>query len=854
MAQETQSRQKQTVTIDGHRLTLTNLDKVLYPETGTTKADVLAYYAAIADVLIPHAADRPATRKRWVHGVGTAEHPGQVFFQKNLDDSAPKWVKRRPIEHKDHTNDYPLVNNLATLTWLGQIAALEIHVPQWKFGRTGVIRNPDRLVLDLDPGEGTGLQECAEVARFARAILKDVGLDPMPVTSGSKGIHLYAALDGRLTSDEVSEFAHELARALEAQHPDLIVSDMKKSLRVGKVLVDWSQNNGAKTTITPYSLRGRLRPFVAVPRTWRELAEKDLAHLDYEQVLARMKRRKDPLAVLLGASGAALEPTAERMAGFEISDVGADRLARYRAKRDASKTPEPVPAAGGKGAGAAASGKQSGQTFVIQEHHASRLHYDFRLEHDGVLVSWALPKGVPTDTKANHLAVQTEDHPLEYGSFEGRIPKGEYGAGEVTIWDAGTYELEKWRDDEVIATLHGEPGGGLGGPTKFALIRTGGEGREANNWLIHLMKDSPSVGERRRGTARAGTAPAGAAPTGTVAKPRAKETTRPRRDTVRPMLATLGGETDLSDDEDGEEGWAFEMKWDGIRALAFLGADDADVRLLTRNGNDVTVTYPEIADRLRESVGSGAAIVDGEIVALNAKSVPDFGLLQQRMGLTKPAEVEAAMREIPVQYLLFDVLERDGASLVAEPYDERRRQLLDLVHADGPVQVPPAFEGDLASAMRSSRELGLEGVLAKRRDSKYRAGRRSDSWVKIKHHKAQEVVVGGWRSGKGRRAGSVGSLLLGIPAEGGLRYVGRVGTGFKDRELEEIAERLAKRRRATSPFVDVPRPDASDAHWVKPDLVGEVEFGEWTSTGRLRQPSWRGWRPDKAADDVIREP
>ena len=264
------AQSKQAITVDGHRLVLTNLDKVLYPETGTTKADVLAYYAGIADVLIPHTTDRPATRKRWVGGVGTADHPGQVFFQKNLDESAPSWVKRRAIEHKDHTNEYPLVNNLATLIWLGQIAALEIHVPQWKFGRTGIIRNPDRLVLDLDPGEGAGLQECAEVARYARAILEDVGLDPVPVTSGSKGIHLYAALDGELTSDRASEFAHELARALEADHPDLIVSDMKKSLRGGKVLVDWSQNNASKTTIAPYSLRGQWRPFVAAPRTWRD--------------------------------------------------------------------------------------------------------------------------------------------------------------------------------------------------------------------------------------------------------------------------------------------------------------------------------------------------------------------------------------------------------------------------------------------------------------------------------------------------------------------------------------------------------------------------------------------------------
>jgi bifunctional non-homologous end joining protein LigD len=268
---------EQYVSIDGNRLKLTSLDKVLYPETGTTKADVLDYYARIADLMIPHVANRPVTRKRWVNGVGTADKPGQVFFQKNLGDGAPDWVARRILQHKDHVNEYPLANDRATLAWLGQIGALEIHVPQWQFGRTGVQKNPDRLVLDLDPGEGAGLPECVEVAKLARsAILTDMGLDPMPVTSGSKGIHLYAALDGKQNSDQVSAIAHELARALEADHPDLIVSDMKKSLRGGKVLVDWSQNSAAKTTVAPYSLRGKLHPMVAAPRTWRELASADL--------------------------------------------------------------------------------------------------------------------------------------------------------------------------------------------------------------------------------------------------------------------------------------------------------------------------------------------------------------------------------------------------------------------------------------------------------------------------------------------------------------------------------------------------------------------------------------------------
>ena len=293
---------KQVISVGGHTLTLSSLDKVMYPETGTTKADVLEYYTAVSNLIIAHARDRPATRKRWVDGVGTADQPGKVFFQKNLEDFAPEWVPRRTLEHKDHSNVYPLVNDLATLTWLGQVAALEIHVPQWRFGTDGQPQNPDRLVLDLDPGVGTGLAECAEVARYARTILKSMDFDPVPVTSGSKGIHLYAAVDGQSTSDQISAIAHDLARTLEADHPDLIVSSMKRSLRGGKVLIDWSQNSSSKTTVTPYSLRGRLRPTVATPRTWRELADPELAQLDYREVMKRMTRRADPLKALGAAA------------------------------------------------------------------------------------------------------------------------------------------------------------------------------------------------------------------------------------------------------------------------------------------------------------------------------------------------------------------------------------------------------------------------------------------------------------------------------------------------------------------------------------------------------------------------
>lgn len=789
----------ETVSVDGHRLKLTNLDKVMYEQTGTTKGDVLAYFAEIAPFLIPHAANRPATRKRWVHGTS-----GEMFFQKNLDDSTPSWVKRRTIRHKDHSNDYPLVNDLATLTWLGQVAALEIHVPQWQFGRTGVPKNPDRLVLDLDPGDGVGLRECAEVARWARAILRDMGLDPMPVTSGSKGIHLYAALDGKQDSAAVSAVAHELARALEADHPDLVVSDMKKAIRGGKVLVDWSQNNGSKTTVVPYSLRGRARPTVAAPRTWKELESKNLAQLEFTEVLARVKRSGDPLSGLTAGHLASLEPTAEHQAQFDATPEARDRLEKYRSMRDAKKTPEPVPAARAK--------PSEGQSFVIQEHHARRLHWDFRLEHDGVLVSWAVPKGVPTDPKQNHLAVQTEDHPLEYGTFEGTIPEGEYGAGVVTIWDAGTYELEKWRDgEEVIVTVQGEKHG----THKYALIHTGD-----NNWLIHLMQgSSPTRARKVVGSSRART-----------------------KRFIAPMLATLGTEDSLSVDDD----WAFEMKWDGIRAIATIAK--GSLTLASRNGIDLTDTYPEL--RALVAAVDGDAVIDGEIVALDKKGRPSFGLLQERMNLTRPGDVETARKKTGVVFMAFDLLEVKGNSLLRSDYDERRKQLLEHVRPKGVVQVPPAFEGDERAAMRSSRELGLEGVVAKKRESTYLPGKRSRAWVKLKHHRSQEVVVAGWQPGKGNRANRVGSLLLGIPSGEGLTYVGKVGTGFGDKELASMLTRFARLERQTSPLIDVPKAEAAGTRWIRPSLVGEVEFAEWTATGRLRQPTWRGWRSDKSPSEV----
>jgi bifunctional non-homologous end joining protein LigD len=947
----------QTVSVDGRQLKISNLDKVLYPQTGTTKADVIAYYYRIGPTMVPHLRQRPVTRKRWVNGVGTEEQPGTVFFQKNLDPrSTPEWVRRYPITHSDGTNEYPVANDLATLIWLAQLASLEIHVPQWCFADDGTPQHPDRLVLDLDPGPGIGLPECAQVAHWVNELLNNVGYQLYPVTSGSKGIHLYAQLDGDLDSQQSSAVAREVAETLQRAHPELVTSQMGKHHRPGKVFIDWSQNNGNKTTVSPYSLRGRTRPMVAAPRSWDEIGD-DLVQVELGQMLARIGRVGDLLSPLIPGSA---EP---------------DRLARYRSRRSADRTPEPVPPAPQTSQAAArpdyadksdtthtaespdttqiaetsdTADKESVGTpsFVIQEHHARRLHYDFRLEHDGVLASWAVPKGVPTDTKANHLAVQTEDHPLQYGSFEGVIPQAEYGGGEVIIFDSGDYELEKWCDgQEIIVTLNGSQPGGVGTGCKVAIIHTGGSrGQPQNHWLMHLMAGRPAepqpatdaelaelrqraeeqlagtdedetdenqagtnlVWRSNRGSERAGdsgrsgdgapgpghgqaTGPQGTRSQGTGTQSTGSHGAAGDQNRaafppeVSPMLASPADPDDLT----SSAGWAYEMKWDGVRAVCYVAGGRS--KILSRRGRDVTAGYPEIADALTE-IDVEDAILDGEIVAPDENGRPSFGRLQQRINLGQPAEIARARKATPVQLVLFDVLHEDGRSLLKRSYRERRKQLEDLTSGDGDtrladaagrIQVPPVFEGDLSAALDASQTLGLEGVVAKKLSSIYQTGSRGRTWLKIKHVATQEVVVAGWRTGRGRRSDTVGSLLVAVPAspagadpdgaapDGGdrpddassrdtvrnsagpiLRYAGRVGTGFSDADLAQMHRWFADIATNQRPIDDVPAADARDAHWVEPVWVGEVSFNEWTADHRLRSPVWRGWRPDKSPAEI----
>ncbi|QQQ79753.1 non-homologous end-joining DNA ligase [Saccharothrix sp. 6-C] len=481
--------------------------------------------------------------------------------------------------------------------------------------------------------------------------------------------------------------------------------------------------------------------------------------------------------------------------------MGGD-LSDYRRKRDAGRTPEPVP---GEDVVLPRGGDD---TFVIQEHHASRLHWDVRLERGGVLVSWAVPKGLPSEPGTIRLAVRTEDHPLEYASFSGVIPKGEYGAGEMVIWDRGRYETVKWSDREVDVVLHGARVEG-----EFVFFRRGSSG--GGDWMVR----------RRHGAVRADWVPL--------------------PEVLSPMLATSAVEL-----PGPAAKWAFEFKWDGVRAIARV--EGGRVRLTSRLGNDVTGTYPELQG-LGAQLGATQVLLDGEIVALEGGR-PSFGALQRRMHASA-AQARRLVAGSPVTFLVFDVLHLDGSPTVGLSYARRRELLEGLGLAGAHWLTPKAFPGQGAAVLAASREQGLEGVVAKRLDSRYVPGQRSPSWVKVTAVATQEVVIGGWRPGEGKRRGLVGALLLGIPdGGGGLVFAGSVGTGFDQAELERLTARLSELGVAGSPFGSgVPRARARGARWVRPVLVGEVAYRQWTADGRLRFATWRGLRPDRAPGEVRRD-
>jgi bifunctional non-homologous end joining protein LigD len=816
--------------VDGRNLRLSNLDKVFWPEEGYTKGDLVGYYFNVAERILPYLAGRPLTMKRMPDGIR-----GPFFYEKDAPSHTPDWMTRCAVQSagtaegrwgpaKHGVINYLMVEDVAGLLFMANLGCIEFHPLH---SRCGSIESPDYLFFDLDPFEPATYEDVLAVGGYVRTACSQLGLTAYPKTSGATGMQIYVPIAPGFTYLQIREFVGAIGQLIRRADPKRVTMEWEVRKRTGQVFVDHNMNRVGANIAAVYSVRPEPGATVSTPVTWDEVAEGAIRPGDFtiRTVWERWARDPgDPFRGMLespqdiGPALAAVgvertdatpateshrveagrpSPSDESVSrpsqGDQVIARSRDpKLGEYLKKRNPDATPEPF--GGGPSPG--------GNSFVIQRHDATRLHYDLRLERDGVLVSWAVPKGLPLVKGERHLAVQTEDHPMEYGSFEGTIPKGHYGAGDVQIWDAGTYDPLEWTPQKVSFRLHGQRHHG-----EYHLVKTKGD------WLVFMASAS-------------------------------EEEPLPKPPAFAPMLAA-GGYAPFD-----RAGWWFEPKLDGVRTLLYLGGEE--VRLVSRTGRDQSRTYPELA-RVYRNVKATNAVLDGEIVATDEQGRTSFELLQQRMNLSSPADVEKARRQIPVEMVAFDVLWVDGEDLTAHTLSERRARLTEIVHDGKGLRLIYSVPDDGVKFFEIAKDHGLEGIVGKRAASRYLPGRRSDDWRKIKILQTQDCVILGRTPGQRGRSSSFGALLLGAYEEGKLRWIGQVGTGFTDLMLADLLAKLKEREQDDPPADDPELRKVKGARWVRPELVCEVEYLQMTAIGKLRAPSFKGLRPDKLPEDCILE-
>ncbi|MDW0193196.1 MAG: DNA ligase D [Nitrososphaeraceae archaeon] len=526
-------------------------------------------------------------------------------------------------------------------------------------------------------------------------------------------------------------------------------------------------------------------------------------------------------------------------------------LFSYNKKRDFTKTSEP------KGQIKTNIASRKLRNFVVQKHEARRLHYDLRLEsEDGALKSWAVPKGPSLDSNIKRLAVMVEDHPFDYLHFEGSIPKGNYGAGTVIVWDTGSYTSdrplsEQLKKGKVSVELYGNKLRGL-----FSLIRT----KESNQWLLIKAKDQYVSAEDITSTQPQSVLTGRSnSDIDNKKNPKDQIATSTDRSTsnrsqlgslfqkIKPMLASP------FDKAFNNKDWVFEVKWDGVRAILFK--QKKEIRIQSRNGNDITKKYPEIVNSARISLkNSDSAVIDGEIVVLNEQGRPDFNTHQHRINIQDPNEIMALSVKYPSTYYVFDILYKEGKNVEALTYMDRRHLLLETVKTSDALKISDYIEESGIEILRSSKELKLEGIVAKHKMSLYKEGVRSRDWLKIKNTKTQDCVIIGYTKGEGSRVNYFGSLVLAVyyPNEKKLKFAGHVGTGFDDETLDMIYSKIRNFEIDTVPVDKIPYLNR-ETKWLRPVLIAEVKFGEWTKDGILRAPVFLRLREDKNAEECIIE-
>jgi len=768
------ARTSQITQVGKRKVELSNLTKVLFPDDHIVKAQLIEYYLKIAPTILSHVKGRPLSLVRYPDGIG-----GESFFQKNRPDWAPDWIEH--VTLGEEKKDYVIATEDASLVWLANLACIELHQMH---SRAPHFDKPDYIVYDLDPPEDFKFAQVAELALEFKEHLESFGYTPFVKTTGRKGLHLLAPIEPKWEFQKAFEAAKAVAQPFVDSHASSLTLQIKKEHRKGRVLLDIYRNRQSQTIVAAYSVRGLPGAPVSTPLQWDELSSLESPKaFDLLNVPQRVIQNGDPweaIAAYATPIHSERKETKPKTLQPARTYKTPEQLASYSKKRSFDKTPEPPPAE--------IVGK--GSAFVVHRHHASRLHYDLRLEQDGVLKSWAVPKGLPPRPGIMRLAVNVEDHPLEYVNFEGAIPKGEYGGGMMWKFAQGRYQITKQKKEGFYFRL---------------------QSRELNaEYRAHHTKENQWLLER-------------------VDHPQ----TDWLRDPIEPMLARPADKPPASED------YLYEVKWDGIRAMISL--DEGEIRIHGRNRTDLTKQFPELLIP-EQAFRATSGLFDGEIVCLEADGKPNFRDVIHRMQQKTEGAIERAKVKHPAVCYVFDCLYLDGRPIVNEPLTRRREWLQDAIKKGSAYRVSEVVE-DGAAFFDAVKQMGLEGIMAKQRGSAYLPGKRNESWLKIKIRQTLECAIIGYTRGQGDRETSFGALHLAQATDNELKYLGKVGSGFDDDSLKAVSAELQKLKPIKRPIKEKPLDDARSV-WVEPKLMCEVEFASLTPDGMLREAVFVRLRPD----------
>lgn len=758
------------------KLELSNLEKVLFPQDGITKAEVIEYYLKIAPTLLQHVKGRALTLIRFPDGVG-----GENFYQKNRPEWAPDWIEFVTLGKEK--KDYILATEPASLVWLANLASLELHQLH---SRKPDFEHPDYMVFDLDPPEGYDFTKVVSLALDLKSYLETFGYTCFAKTTGGKGIHICCPIEPRWDFHAVFEAAQAIAQPYTERNVRETTLQIKKEARKGRVLIDIFRIRSGQSIVSPYSLRGRHGAPVSMPLTWDEIGALK-SPLEYTIANAVEKVLTDGDA-WEGMDAYAVEihthrktkVSNEKKLPVSKKHKTPEQLEAYEKKRDFKKTPEP----------AARVIEGSGTSFVVHRHHATNLHYDLRLEKDGVLKSWAVPRGLPPYPGVKRLAVQTEDHPMKYLTFDGAIPKGQYGAGEMWIYALGKYTVTKDKKDGFYFRLSSKE---VNGEYRIYNIK-------AKEWLLERV-DTPQVNYVH--------------------------------DVIEPMLSSSATKPPTGDN------FLHEIKWDGIRAIISL--EDGQVRIRTRNHNDVTKQFPELA-KADKAFRATCGLFDAEIVCLDKSGKADFKKVIHRLMSNGETTIQKLSKTSPVYCYIFDCLYLDGRTLINEPLVKRREWMRDAIKPETPYRVSEAVE-DGEALFEAAREHQLEGIISKEKDGRYLPGKRSDLWLKIKVRNTRECCILGYNPGKGNRSQVFGGLHIAEKEGDEFIYRGKVGTGFDDNLIKEIYKQLKSLKEIKKPIPDKVM-DEKISIWVEPILIAEISFSMITKDNQFREPVFVRLRPD----------